>query len=101
MKCQPEGVSAAGVESADDAPKVLHVTHVWKTSHIGQSRENIAAAFEEEVAAVQGVHKQHGKKRSMADLHNDWCRSAKKICCGLGGAFEDMPADNAAAAGGA
>ena len=43
----------------------------------------------------------HGKKRSMADLHNDWCRSAKKICSGLGGAFEDMPADNAAAAGGA
>ena len=58
MKCQPEGVSAAGVEFADDAPKVLHVTHVWNMSHIGQSRENVVAAFEEEVAAVQGVHKQ-------------------------------------------
>ncbi|CAL1170195.1 unnamed protein product, partial [Cladocopium goreaui] len=72
------------VEFADDAPKVLHVTHVWNMSHIGQSRENVVAAFEEEVAAAQGVHKQ---------------RSAKKICSGLGGAFEDMPADNAAAAG--
>ena len=97
-------MSAAGVEFAEDAPKVLHVTHVWKMSQIGKSRENICAAFEEEVAAVQGVHKQHGKKRSMADMHNDWCRSAKKICRGLGGAFEDMPADSpgrSAAGGGA